>query len=251
MGNEEVTINTKTLEDKLLKTSWIKEAEEVLEFVPHEDLTKTQINVLTKCVEKKDLTENQKKELKKILQKYRAILQKIRPKETVEQYNEAVQMMKSEKDFIELMQSDEHKTLIVHLATDEGNLGFEFEVLPLKDSRVVDALEVNIDLFRDYSLDDINTYNKFVKGEEVTEEEAKIIGQMNKKIIERESAEKIKVMDNFLANQLKLKGNDSPVEERKQFWELFPFNQKTSVFLRVQDKLGMNEQSNLKLFPTG
>lgn len=251
MGNEEVTINTKTLEDKLLKTSWIKEAEEVLEFVPHEDLTKTQINVLTKCVEKKDLTENQKKELKKILQKYRAILQKIRPKETVEQYNEAVQMMKSEKDFIELMQSDEHKTLIVHLATDEGNLGFEFEVLPLKDSRVVDALEVNIDLFRDYSLDDINTYNKFVKGEEVTEEEAKIIGQMNKKIIERESAEKIKVMDNFLANQLKLKGNDSSVEERKQFWELFPFNQKTSVFLRVQDKLGMNEQSNLKLFPTG
>ena len=60
-----------SLEQKLLKTTWVKEAEMVLDFVPHEDLTKTQIKILEKCVDKEELTDKQLIDLKKCLQKYR------------------------------------------------------------------------------------------------------------------------------------------------------------------------------------
>ena len=248
MSEDNVNINN--LELHLLKTVWVHEAQDILDFVPQEDLTKTQQKVLTKCVNKEDLTDNQLVELKKVLQKYRSALQKINPTETLENYDDAVHMMSTEEEFIALMQADEQRLLEVNLNVNGNKIGFTFEIRPWNDSRVVEALELNIDLFRDYSADEINTYNKFAKGESITNEEAKIIGEMNKKIMEKQSSKKIHAMDNFLAYQLKIEGSDATLEERLQFWKYFPFNAKASVFLRVQDMLGMTEESNRELFPT-
>lgn len=239
------------LESRLLKTVWVDESNEILEFVPDEDLTRTQVKVLTKCVNHEELTDKQLAELKKVLQKYRPTLQKINPTETLETFEDAVQMMTTEDEFIALMQADEQRLLRVNLDVNGKKVGFTFEVLPLNDSRVVEGLELNIDLFRDYGADEINTYNKFAKGEEINDAEAKIIGEMNRKIMEKQSSKKIKAMDNFLAYQLKIKGSDASVDERLTFWKYFPFNAKASVFLRVQEMLGMTEQSNKELFPVG
>ena len=239
------------LENQLLRTVWVSEAEEILDFVPTEDLTKTQQKVLQKCVDKEDFTDNQLAELKKVLQKYRGALQKISPRETLENYDDAVEILTTEEEFIALMQSDEQRYLDVNLDINGKKIWITFEILPLNDSRVVEALELNIDLFRDYSADEINTYNKFAKGEMITEEEASIIAEMNKKIMDKQSSKKINAMDNFLAYQLKIKDSESTVDERLKFWKYFPFNAKASIFLRVQDMLGMTEESNKKLFPNG
>lgn len=239
------------LESQLLRTVWVSEAKEILDFVPQEDLTKTQQKVLQKCVDKEDLTPNQLTELKKVLQKYRGALQKISPREALDNYDEAVKIMTTEEEFIALMQADEQRYLDVNLNVNGKDIAFTFEVLPLNDSRVVEALELNIDLFRDYSADEINTYNKFARGEYITEEEAGIIGEMNKKIMEKQSSKKIQAMDNFLSYQLKIKDSHSTVDERLKFWKYFPFNAKASIFMRVQSMLGMTEESNEKLFPNG
>ena len=54
----------------------------------------------------------------------------------------------------------------------------------------------------------------------------------------------------FLANQLRLPNSTDDYEKRKEFWKKFPFNAKYSVWMQLQDRLGLTEESNEKLFPT-
>lgn len=240
------------LEKELLKTSWVKEAELIQDYVPEEDLTKTQQKLLTKCINKEDFTDKQISDLKLLLNKYRKILLKIKPDETVKQIDDAVQMIESEKDFINMMTTDEEMTLKVHVKTINGMKGFNFIVHPINDSRVIETLEMQVDLFRDYSVEEQTIYSKAnIPGTDLTPDEKKIYEKMNKEIISKQSMERIHTINSFLAHQLSIKGSTSDYNDRYRFWEVFPFNSKVGVFIRVQDMLGLSETKNSELFPSG
>lgn len=259
MVNEEINNeNNRTpmvveLEKNLLRTSWVKEAQLIRDFVPEEDLTQAQIKLLDKCINKEDFTDKQFADLKLVLNKYRALLNKLNPQETVESVEEVVQLIQTEKDFINLMENDVDKYLTVHLPTRKGLLEFEFEVLPLTDSRVVEALELEIDLFNDFTLEETAMYSSASgkSPEERTPEEESILKRMNEIINEKISRKKIESIDNFLANQLILKDSDASLDERRKFWSVFLFNAKVSVFVVVQKRLGLTEVDNKRLFPFG
>ena len=239
-----------SLERDLLRTSWVKEAELIQNYVPEEDLTKNQQKLLQKCIGKEEFTDKQLADLKQILVKYRKILQKINPQETIDSVEKSIQMMQTEADFINLMNNDEQKRLLVNINTYSGKVGFDFIILPISDSRVIETLEMQVDLFRDYSIDEQLIYGKASQGEQLTLEEQKIYNRMSKEILEKQSTERIKSMDTFLANQLTLENSNSTFEERVKFWEVFPFTSKVGVFVRVQDMLGLSETKNSELFPT-
>ena len=238
------------LEYNLLRTSWVKEAELIKQFVPEEDLTKNQVKLLDKCINREDFTDKQLSELKLILVKYRKILQKIRPDEALDNVDTAIQMIKTEADFIALMNTEQERRLLVHIDTVGGKKEFDFEVLPINDSRVIDSLEMQIDLFRDYSLEEQKIYAKSTTGETLSQEEKDIIDKMNREILEKQSTERIKTIHSFLAHQLKLYGSNASIEERETFWELFPFYEKIAIFMRVQNMLGLSDVKNSELFPT-
>ena len=130
---------------------------------------------------------------------------------------------------------------------------FEFEILPLVDSRVVDALELHIDIFRDFDFDEATTYSNAMNKpiEELTDDEQHILNKLNKQITDKLSAQRIEAVDNFLANQLIIRGSDSDVDTRLKFWSKFHFNAKFGVFTAAQNRLGLNVVSNEKLFPVG
>ena len=239
------------LERNLLKTTWVKEAELIQKFVPVEDLTKSQQKILQKCVDKEDFTDKQLADLKLILNKYRKILQEINPQKTVDTVEDAVQMIQTEADFISLMTADEQKKLLVNITTYDGRkLGFDFIVQPISDSRIIETLEMQVDLFRDYSTQEQLIYSKASNGQVLTYDEQAIYNRMNEEILKKQSTERISTMNTFLANQLILENSNSTLEERMRFWDLFPFTSKVGVFIRVQDMLGLSETKNAELFPT-
>lgn len=241
------------LENKLLKTTWVKEAKLIQDYVPEEDLTKTQIKLLQKCVDKEDFTDKQFSDLKLLLNKYRALLKKLNPEETLDTVDDVVELIQTEQDFINMMEENDDKYLIVNLPYKNKVMQFEFEVLPLKDSRVIEALELHIDIFRDFDFDEATTYSNAVNKdpEEMTVEEKHIVEKLNKRIADKLSTQRIEAVNNFLANQLKIRDSDSDLETRLKFWNMFHFNAKFSVFVVVQNRLGLNEISNEKLFPFG
>lgn len=244
------TDSVKSLEQNLLRTVWVKEAQLIQDYVPSEDLTKTQQKLIQKCIDKEDFTDKQFMDLKMILNKYRKILQKLKPNETVESVDRAVQMMNTEKEFINMMSQDTQKKLLVHINTTQGKKGFDFTVKPINDSRVIETLEMQVDLFRDYSVEEQLIYSKATMGHDLTPDEVRVYNKMNQEILEKQSTERISSINTFLANQLSLEGSDATLEERIRFWEVFPFNSKVGIFSRVQDMLGLSETRNSELFPT-
>lgn len=247
------TAATIELEKKLLKTTWVTEAELILKYVPEEDLSKTQQKLLQKCIDKEDFTDKQFADLKLILNKYRLLLQKLQPEETLKSIEDVKELIETEQEFIDLMDSDETKYLVVNLPYNGRVFEFNFEVLPIKDSRVVESLELHIDIFKDFDFEEAQVYSNASnkEPEDYTEEEKRIVQKLNQMMMDKLSQRKIDAVDTFLAYQLRIKGSDADIDTRLKFWSKFHFNAKFGVFTAVQNRLGLNEISNQKLFPLG
>ena len=72
---------------------------------------------------------------------------------------------------------------------------------------------------------------------------------MTKDIENKASEDRIETMNHFLASQLKLENSNTSFEKRKEFWTKFPFMTKSAIMIKVEEMLGLTEQSNEKLFP--
>lgn len=154
-----------------------------------------------------------------------------------------------------MLDKDKYNYLRVNLPYKGRLIEFEFEILPLVDSRVIAALESHIDIFQDFDFDfdeaTIYSNASFKDPEELTDEERRIVEKLNKEVMEKVSTNRIQGIETFLANQLRIKGSDAPIEVRRKFWTPFHFNAKFAIFTIAQERLGLNTIEHKKLFPAG
>lgn len=235
------------MEKHLLKTQFPLECEEL----PFDELTEEEQSVVSKCMNHEDLTDDEFTLLKKTLQAYRKYIRKHRPTEAVEAFEKTQNMIKTEADWLKLVDDKQNRILKVNVPFNGNWYPMEFEILPLDDSSVVSSLQQHVDLFKDYSKEEMKAFTKAQQGQTISPEEAKIVEKINKEIGEKNSEERIKTMNHFLASQLRLPESTSDVETRVEFWEKFPFITKAGIMARVEDRLGLTDQSNEELFPTG
>lgn len=235
------------IEQELLKTQFPLECEEI----PLESLTKEERIVVIKCMDHMELTDEEFTLLKATLEKYRGAITKYRPTETIEAMENTVQIINTEKEFLDILDDEKNKVLRVHLTYQGQIYGFNFEILPVDDSRIVDYMEMNIDLFKDYSQEEQAIFNKAQEQKELTPEEKVIVEKMTKDLNALAGQEKAKLVDGFLASQLRLPESSQDYNERLLFWKKFPFLEKWAVVAKVEERLGLTETANEKLFPDG
>ena len=235
------------MERHLLQTQFPMECEEL----PLDELQPDERDVVIKCMEHEDLTDDEFTLLKKTLVRYRKAIHKHKPSETVEAFEKVNQMITTEQEWLDLLDNEEAWTLRVNVPFDGEWYPMKFKILPLDDSSVVSTLQLHVDLFKDYTRDEMLLWNKAQQGQIITPEEKQIVDKMAKEIEEKNSEERISSMNNFLAAQLRLPDSSSDFKLRLKFWEKFPFIVKSAIMFKVEDKLGLTDQSNEKLFPTG
>ena len=93
-------------------------------------------------------------------------------------------------------------------------------------------------------------WNKANQGQVISPEEKQIVDKMNKENEDKNSEDRITSMNNFLASQLRLPNSTSDIDTRREFWINFPFITKAAIMEKVNDRLGLTDQDNQKLFPT-
>ena len=235
------------LEKHLLKTQFPLECEEL----PLEDLNKKEKAVVDKCINHEDLTDDEFALLKKTLQKYRKHISKHKPSETVEAYEKTKNMILTEKDWLDIVNDKTSRTLKVNVPFNSKWYQMEFEILPLDDSSVVPALQTHVDLFKDYSKEDVALWSKAQQGQVISPEEKQSVDKITKEIQEKQDEDRIASMNSFLAAQLRLPDSTSDERTRVEFWQKFPFIVKASIMTKVEDRLGLTDQQDEKLFPTG
>lgn len=234
------------MEKHLLKTQFPLECEEI----PLDDLTSEEQIVVIKCKNFEDLTDEEFSLLKKTLVRYREGITKYRPTETIEAFERTENMILTERDWLNIVDNQFDNKLKVNVPFNEQWYPMEFEILPLDDSRVVETLQNHVDLFKDYSKEEMLVWTKAQQGQTVSHEEQQIVRKMTKEIEEKSSEDRIKSMNHFLASQLRLPESTSDINVRVEFWKKFPFIVKSAIMFKVEDRLGLTEQSNEKLFPS-
>ena len=204
------------MEKHLLKTQYPLECEEL----PLEALTQEERIVVFKCMDYVELTDDEFTLLKKTLQKYRKYITKYRPTETIEAMENTVRIINTEKEFLDILNDESNKMLRVHLTYQGQVYEFNFEILPVDDSRIVDYMEMNIDLFKDYSEEDKLLFNKAQNNpQELSSEEKAVVEKMTKEINAMAGQEKAKLIDGFLASQLRLPESSQNYNDRLRFWK--------------------------------
>ena len=233
------------MERHLLKTQFPMECQEL----PLEALNQEELIVVNKCMSYQELTDDEFTLLKATLQKYREIINTYKPTETIEAMEKTVQIIRTEQDLIDILDNPNNKILKVNLTYNNQVYPLEFEILPVDDSRIVDYMQMNIDLFKDYNEDEKQLFMKSQQGDELTPEEIAVVEKMNRELSEIASQEKTRLIDGFLASQLRLPESSQDYDKRKEFWKKFPFMEKWAIVQKVEEKLGLTEKSNEELFP--
>ena len=183
------------------------------------------------------------------MQKYRKAINKHKPSQTIEAVEKTEQMILTEEDWLNIVDDKTTRILRVNVPYNSKWYPMEFEILPLDDSRVVSTLQTHLDLFKDYSKEELQVWNKAQQGQMVSPEEKQIVERITKEIEEKNSEDRITSMNKFLAAQLRLPNSTSDIDKRLEFWQKFPFVTKSAIMMKVEDRLGLTDQSDEKLFP--
>lgn len=244
LGENRRKPNVEALEKQLLKTTFPLECESI----PLEALSEKEQKIVQKCINHEDINDNEFTILKKVLQQYRPLIQKYKPKETVEQVEETKNLIKTEQDLLDILDKPERRILHVNLPLDDKVYELDFELLPLEDSRVVQSLETQVDLFKDYSEHDKLVYAKAQSGQVISKEEKAIVDKINREINEKAGEHYSEIVDGLLTSQLRLPDSSMDEDKRREFWSKFPFNPKFAIYMKVQDRLGLTETNTESLF---
>lgn len=246
-GNRQRTAEAKRIEKQMLETQFPLECEAL----PKENLTDEEQIVVDKCIQHEQLSDEEFRLLKKTLQKYRKALHDARPEETISNAEKVITVIESEKQLLDILDDPKRKNLKVHLPIDGKVYELNFEILPITDSRAVNSVELQTDIFKDYSNEEIEIFGRAYTNpnQKMTPQEEEIARKIEEAIIEKSNDYQSEQIINLLAYQLKLPGGTDDIEARKEFWRKFPFNARVSVWLQIKDRLGLNEESNELLFP--
>lgn len=244
--NKRRTAEAERIEREMLKTQFPLECEAL----PKENLTPEEQSVVYKCINHEELTDEEFKLLKKTLQAYRKAMHDAKPDETIKNAEKVINVIKSEKELLDILDNPDRSHLKVHLPIDDKIYEMDFEILPLTDSRAVASVKLQTDIFKNYSAEELKAFSKAQNPNAImSKQERQIAMEMEKTIVEKANDYQSEEIITLLANQLKLPNGSDDIEERKYFWKRFPFNARISVWMQIKDRLGLTEQDNSRLFP--
>lgn len=242
--SEKINVDIKGIERSLLEDKFPEEASQLIDL---DNLSEYERELLNKCLNHQYLDDDEFKDLKKLLNDYRPYLEKYKPAETIEAIEKTKKTINTEKDFLELVENADN-ILKINIPFRGELYPVELEILPLDDSRMINQLSSHVDLFNGMEPEDILLYNDAQQGKELTEEEQAIVNKINKEVNKRASENRMEQIDDLLASQTKLKGSDADYNTRLEFWKKFNFQAKFSLYFKVEDMLGLNEDITQKLF---
>lgn len=245
--SQKINVDIKGIERSLLEEEFPKEAEQI---IGADGLSSYETKLLNKCINHNPISDEEFKDLKKLLNDYRPYLEKYKPAETIEAVDKTVRSIKTEKDFLDMVENVDN-ILKINIPFRGEYYPVELEILPLDDSRMINQLSNHVDLFKGMEPEDILLFNDAQQGKELSKEEQAIVDKMNKEINERASQNRMEQIDDLLASQTRLKDSDADYETRLEFWKKFNFQCKFAIYFKVEDALGLNEDVTNKLFRDG
>ena len=255
MNDDEIMNNNMISEEESLagarkllsKTKWRIEALQI----PMDDvICEKEQKLLQKCIDREDLTDLELDALEEILARYRPAINEIQPIKTMDTYHSNIEYVEDEHAFLELLDKEARdQTLTMYYPLLDGREAkLELTVKPITDAKAVMDVGENLDLFKDYTQDEIQIFNDYQMKKEQSPEERAIAEKLQQEIAVV-NADRIKdVAIEFLSLQTTFKDKDSSYDDMKQIYSKMQVGYLLLLFARVKDMTHLDDVETEKIF---
>jgi len=255
MNDEEIMNNNMISEEESLagarqllsKTKWRIEALQI----PMDDvICEKEQKVLQKCIDREDLTDKELDALEDILARYRPAINEIQPIKTMDTYQSNIEYVEDEHAFLELLDKEaRNQTLTMYYPLLDGREAkLELTVKPITDAKAVMDVGENLDLFKDYTQEEIQIFNDYQMKKEQSPEERAIAEKLQQEIAVV-NADRIKdVAIEFLSLQTTFKDKNSSYDDMKQIYSKMQVGYLLLLFARVKDMTHLDDVETEKIF---
>lgn len=234
---------------KHIEEFWVKHTlPKEVETLPYDVLTTEEQRIIDKVRNGEELSQEEIDLIKQTRKEYEEPLKKYDANNIIESNKMLEKSIATEQDLLDFVYGEYDMTIKMNLPFKDGTKLFTFTVKPLDDSRAVDFLEQHIDIFRDLSDEERKIYDKNTNGETLNPVEEKVLKHINEQISENQSKSQMENITKILSYQLE-EPKSLSFEEKKQFWNNFPFLMRVQLYSKVMEKLGLTQSFNDELFP--
>lgn len=166
--------------------------------------------------------------------------------EQVKKFNEVIE---TERDLLKIFSKDRLKIELVY-----NKKLLKFQIKPLKSTKDIEAVGLDLTVYMDLNDLEKEIILKKNRGEVLTGDEQEIYDAKEKEFASSHLGGALDQAHHLLATFLtppsfsRLKNPEKQYIAKLTFWESFPFDLKMFLFSEVIDRLGINPETDVKLF---
>lgn len=208
--------------------------------------------LVEKCINKKEFTDEELNELQILLDKYRKYFTKYDSVEIEENIEANVKVIKSSTELLSLLDDPNRYRFDMHVKVNNEILRLEFRLKPLSDSDYIELVDVQTRVFRDLDKNEKLVYSKATNEIPLSPEEEKMVQNIQDKIIEKmgDIDKNTDYITNFLINHVELVDDaDLTKAQRKKFWNVVDPGVRTLIYNRCREIVRVDDDLEVDLFP--
>ena len=205
-----------------------------------------------KCINKEDLTDEEKSKIKKLLQNYRPYFEEYNSTKVVENIESNLNIIKTENELLRLLHDPNRYRIDMNYWINGVKYLLQLRIKPVTDKQYIDTLGTQMGLFKDLKRDEKKLIAKAEMEQPMSPEETKmyqaLMDKINEKVYNFEY--NVQMVNEFLADRVEFVNTElSSFEERLAFWKEVDINTKTALFSEVRGRLRLSDTFKEELFP--
>jgi hypothetical protein len=195
-----------------------------------------------------EFSENEKEAIYGILARYTDAIDKYKPKETIKNYEDNVQLVNAYDEFMRITdQQEQVQTITFEYALGNRTIRTLFDVYPIRDSQSILNLGLNLSLFDDLSTEEMNVYSE-KNNENLSEAEKTILRGVEEKISRATMKNAIPIITEFLSMQLRFHGCENTQDEMREAIKRIPLEDLVRLYDKVNEVLHLDDVSTVEVF---
>lgn len=220
--------------------------------LPYEYLEADEQTLVDKCVNKEELTDEEKKQILSLLKDYRGLFKEYDVERIEENLETSEKIVKTQSELLRLIHDKDRYRIDMNYWINGEKYLLQMRIKPYTDKQYLEAQENQFGIFDDLNIEERKIVSKSQNKQPLSPEEQKmhkhIIDKINEKVEDNDFL--IKMVNEFLADRIEFIGDEkTSFEDNILFWKEVDLGTRISLFHEVRERLRLGETFREDLFP--
>lgn len=250
MQDKEMLERQKQFENEYKHSEFFKDK---IKTINPEYLDEDEKKIIEKIKNNQEITDDEFRKIFIYISDYDKAENEIKPDEIIEARKTETEIIQTEKELVDFLNNDyiEFKFCPHNMRGQRIQLTIRAE--PISDSTIIKTIETHENIFKDYSPEEMEVVNKNARGEKLTRAEIQILNKITNELNDEDNsyAERFNSIKEFICETCYIIYPDgSRTDLTVNLINKFRFNDIVSLYIKLQDVLGLTEDNQEKLFPS-